>query len=360
MSLLTVHKNEARAASPAALLDRTFDLHHFAGVPTLVLDSGVLPDDPVLLGSHVGALIEERAQDSDSYKNLTQAFQIAHAPIAEKITLDRRHTGHVTPYALRVGSVNTGLFADATGPEAYVPLLAAIVIAPDADFQPQHLLHYAGISAPLDTGLHDNTAWRYWITHHELAHVAGADEPQADLIASLLTRRAFPDDPAVQMMADMRALINARDATLLHANPDNNDLHDNLESYGWCMVEAIDSVLALPQEEIDAMSDAAIIAHRFDRPDRDTTRLLKLGEIFTKVTGELDCRTQDANGQSVIEKKRCVLFAQGHIDLMAQAANFMEDKTGNYSDDPAIAAMAARTALAARRLERLFDPGMPA
>jgi hypothetical protein len=371
MQSITTRKQDALAADPSALLAQTMALERFAGVPTLVLDGGTLPDDAAALATHIGGLIESRrpaaiensfwrSAADEACERLQHAFNITHTHIAEKIAADRREGGHVVPHALRIGPVDVSPFADRSGPACYRPLRAAIVFAPGADFQPRDLLRYAGIAAAPGDDNRDYTAWRYWITHHELAHVAGADEPQADLIASLFTRRAFPSDPALQIMADMRAVVNSRDAVLLHENPGNQDLHDNLATYGWPMVEAIDTVLAMDQAAIDALSDSQIIARRFNTPDRDPARLIKLGGIFAKASGELDCRVTDEHGNSRVEKKRCRLFAQGHLDLIEQAADFMAGRAADYTDDPVIHAMAARTARAAQRLGALFTPAMPA
>ena len=93
-------------------------------------------------------------------------------------------------------------------------------------------------------------AWQFHTLWHEKAHVTGAGEPQAEMIASLVTRQAFVDQRFVATQADLRAL-----ETIL--------LPHRAAGYGWPTVEAIDYAMTLPQERVDAMSEGDIRDVRF-------------------------------------------------------------------------------------------------
>ncbi|MBU0800977.1 MAG: hypothetical protein KKA05_08215, partial [Alphaproteobacteria bacterium] len=180
---------------------------------------------------------------------------------------------------------------------------------------------------------------------------AGADEPQADTIASLFTRRAFPGDPAVQLMADIRALNNTRRAIFAALNPDKAvEISEDLAAYGWPMVAANDAVLAMTQDEIDSLSDDDIIAHRFDTPDRDIAPIMELGKIFSKITADITTDIPDPADPTrliTVSKGRQPIMTSSDIDLIAQGAAFMAQNLAEKNEDPALQAMAARTARAA-------------
>lgn len=96
---------------------------------------------------------------------------------------------------------------------------------------------------------------RFLCHWHEAAHCAGAyEEPQADTLASLMAKKAFPNSKMLQSYADARAL-NA----LFAANSEHCD--ERLERYGWAMVEAVDAVVAMPAQ-VKAMDESAILSFR--------------------------------------------------------------------------------------------------
>ena len=126
---------------------------------------------------------------------------------------------------------------------------------------------------PVDVSVAQGRFLTHW---HEVAHCAGAyDEPNADKIGAIMARKAFPGSPMLQVYADMRALD-----TLFSVNSD--DPAGRLNRYGWAMVEAVDSVIAMPPDKIKNMDEKEILSFRTEPFDRKNDAVRKVWEAVDK------------------------------------------------------------------------------
>ena len=144
--------------------------------------------------------------------------------------------------------------------DAYKPPIRSVVMLPfeqvNGDVLHKRLLRLDDKDVlPSRPGMneqyHFNAIW------HEIGHGTGAEEPQTETIAAIVTRKAFSDSTSLKAMADLRA----HRAVLRHDHIDDDShlIIPEREVYGWPMVEANDYVLRLPQETIDAMDEGDLI-----------------------------------------------------------------------------------------------------
>ncbi len=92
---------------------------------------------------------------------------------------------------------------------------------------------------------------------HEIGHGTGAEEPQTETMAAIVTRKAFEESTCLSAFADLRA----HRAVLRHDNIDKDShiMVPEREVYGWPMVEVDDYIAQLSQETIDAMSEEDVM-----------------------------------------------------------------------------------------------------
>ncbi len=179
----------------------------------------------------------------------------------------------------------------------------------------------------------NNAEWSLSLLFHELAHLIGAGEPQADKISALFCRRLMPGTSAPAIMADIRAVTAIISATALatHRTKNARDaVLDHLKLYGWQMVQAGDSALALPAHTVTTMTDAEIVGCRFERYDPCPSAILELGTM-----------AKDTRLSS--------LFSSRHIQDVVAGARELVEKTA-CSRTSEVHVMARRIALGARRL----------
>jgi hypothetical protein len=114
----------------------------------------------------------------------------------------------------------------------------------------------------------------YW---HEFAHGTGAGEPQADKMSAIVYRQSFSDTRQLKIRADMRAL----DAVFTHDRfMDPNKKWARCEIYGWAPVEAIDSVIDMPDSEIKNMDENAIRSFSDEAFDKKVAALHSVGNML--------------------------------------------------------------------------------
>ncbi len=167
---------------------------------------------------------------------------------------------------------------------------------------------------------------RFMCHWHEVAHCAGAhEEPNADKIAAIMVRKAFPDSSLPQVNADLRALD-----TLFSANLGN--ARSRIRRYGWQMVEAADSVLAMPPEQVKDMSETDLLSLR--------------NEPFRDYSGSVE-KIWEA-----MSARRPGLLAERNLkETGAELKSVLAD--GALAADPMAQKIAARMVLA---IDRLADP----
>ncbi len=144
--------------------------------------------------------------------------------------------------------------------DAYKPPIRSVIMLPfeqvNGDVLHRRLLRQDETDVtPTRPGMneqyHFNALW------HEIGHGTGAEEPQTETIAAIVTRKAFEDSTCLSAFADLRA----HRAVLRHDNIDKDShiMVPEREVYGWPMVEVNDYIQGLPQETIDAMSEEDLI-----------------------------------------------------------------------------------------------------
>ena len=310
MTLTCLHSDVMALADPAAILSHDVTGGRFAGKPTVIIKPAALRADRDAVADAVMTMVGQSllpAQTQDIPQTET------HLVICYRRAVDEidRHIPAVIPEET-----------------------LTTVFAPDDDYSEDRIIGITRIfsragCAPLAV---DSEATRYQSICHELGHGAGGDEPQADKFAALMTRRAYRDDACVRVVADMRAVITVGSALeMLTSSKPVPRANDYIEEYGWKTVDANDSAAALPQHVIDAMSDEDILAstrETFPEPREKTMALASLLHAFIdRATG-------------------------AHIKDISAAADRLESRVGDLTEDKAVQAMAARYALAARRLAR--------
>ncbi|HTK84833.1 MAG TPA: hypothetical protein VL625_07070 [Patescibacteria group bacterium] len=155
----------------------------------------------------------------------------------------------------------------------------SIIVAPRLNIPFAKAAHdLTGVSeqalASLPVSSNEDRLLTYW---HEFAHGTGAGEPQADKMSAIIYRQSFSDTQQLKIRADMRAL----DAVFTHdrfMDPDRK--WARCEIYGWAPVEAIDSVIDMPESEIKNMDENAIRSFSSEKFDKKVTALHSVGNIL--------------------------------------------------------------------------------
>lgn len=317
---LTAPRPDVLAANPLNILERAMNVSEFGGVPVLIVDPDQAPKD--LDGFE--AYMMDRLPVAQEETPLMAGFHFYEDELRMSLQQEKI-LGFVPPCAALYPSE----------PEAADHIKAAIVLAPGTACTPeQDLLYGLGAerqdAAPL---LKDNKSWRYFELFHELAHVAGAREPQADHIANIFCRRAFPDEPTPWIQSDIRALEAVALATQLAAGKaeDPEDTIDSIEKYGWPMVVANDAVNAMPQDDVATLNEAEILARHNDLYQQNSDRLFQLGVLIR----------QAGLSEQILS---------GKTDDIRRAARTLERRIAVLTDDTEIRHIAGRFSLAARRI----------
>jgi hypothetical protein len=315
MSLHCLHSEIITLADPAAVLSHDIITGRFAARPTVIIRGDTLHtnDAPALVAAtapHVKAMVGD-------IPALRTDFRRAAAPTVAE-TIDNVLKLHVL-------TLCRSAYADGTPvPGILIDRDIVTVAAPAADYRIDNLLHGRGVM--YDSPLHDSSiaqAARYQALCHELAHAAGADEPQADHTAAVMTARAYSGTPCNAMMADIRAVMAVDSALSVIASAPEHNIYanDDLEEYGWKMVDAGDS----------ARADAADIISGGPAPafGGDKTAILSLARILHD----------------------CALARPGKPAAAAQQTALMQECAGQTA---AVQAIAARYGEATTRLENGF------
>lgn len=208
---------------------------------------------------------------------------------------------------------------------------ASVIFAPRNAGRPEHML--TGLKPEKTLQPPYGATWRYQCLMHEFAHVAGAQEAQADKFAAFMTRRHYPQSPLPSIVADLRA-VNVMKVALLAVRQNNKAacalFLQNMHDYGWDMVEAADEVCALPQSRIDVMSGADVMQACRTKQKNDVATIYMMGHLAQ------ECEQLHSYDLAV--------YAAG-------AAKFADSVEGA----PYLRAMAQRHAEAAQRLARGLD-----
>lgn len=218
------------------------------------------------------------------------------------------------------------------------PLMVSAVISnPCHIMTPNRLLQMLGVSrtdcVPL---MKENLSWNFLVHAHERAHTIGAQEPQADKIAAVLCRKNFKNSASVALMSDIRALHAVRTGVQSYGSGHQEASIEHqmtLMIYGYPPVEVSDSVLAMSQDKIEAMTDGDIGEFRHEQYHASVIQVLNLGKIA--ITTYLKA------GQMILSPS---------INDIAEGAALLAQKIDTSTNDPKVGVIAHRFALATKRL----------
>lgn len=338
-------------SDPMRILGPDITCGKVAGVPTILLRPEVLLQHKDRVRDHIEDMVEDAAAEENARYGWGQrlsrfvsgkrgAFGRAAGILPGSLAnaFNRASTDAIK-YDLIVPMAHItrpppqpSMNASHYGPELYQSSYAAIVTMAPMNLSFGSLFDYQNLITRIDCPRIDPgmDIFHFLVACHEIGHVAGGAEAQADKISALLTRRAYGPTPAINMLADFRAIETTMTAVsrLKCGNP--SGVEDS--PYGWEMVEALDDVSAMPQHQIDALYDEDIFDNVFAPYPRDTERSKALvGVIF------------NALSEQSFFMKSC------HVHEIAQAAERAMAVTTRIGD-PLLHRMTMRLALAAHRV----------
>ncbi len=319
LGTVKVSFTEAKAANPFNILEQAMNVSEFGGVPVLIVDPDHTPKD---LNGFEAYMMDRLGGEAQT--PLAASFKFYEDELRGSLQQESI-LGFVPPCA--------ALYP--VEPKIADSIEAAIILAPGSACTPELDLLY-GLEAerhnpaPL---LNDNQSWRYYELFHELAHVAGAREPQADHIANIFCRRAFPDAATPWIQSDIRAMEAVALAAKLAAgrSEDPADTIDSIEKYGWPMVVANDCVNALPQADVAGLSEEDILARHTAPYIQNSDRLFQLGVLIREA--------------GLSEQ-----ILSGKTEEIMRGARKLERRITALTDDTEIRHIAGRFSLAARRI----------
>jgi hypothetical protein len=331
---------DAKTADPRAVLADIKGLRRFADVPVLIVD----PDDlPPGTPDHIERYLLGRVA-ADTPFALQHYTQHISPQLSMTLAVQRDLQRMVMPSSY---CPHPATYAHLVDEDEYRPAIASVVIAPGSDFTPDKYFRASykrsrnGL-APLLQG-DDAVILHHFVLRHELAHTSGAAEPQADHIASLFTRRAFPESIVPAVVADMRAVSTIKHAFDAAAQAyTNRKLNHGLHSYNWGMVHAHDRAASVMPGRIAAMTDADIIGRRFDSHRSEAGPVMELGDIMTR------------KRWFFLRSKYADTFNKPHFNGIVEAAGRLAGDITRLTSESAIHAITARFAAAAARLEQGF------
>lgn len=215
--------------------------------------------------------------------------------------------------------------------EEYESPLRAVIVTPRKNLNAYDIRSYM-TGLPVDDAPASlpgtNAHHQFNITWHEIGHGVGAAEPQTELIAASVTKKAFEDCSILSMNADARAVR----AIFKHANErvdqtKSGGLIRERDKYGWPMVEANDYIVQVSQDAIDSLSEDNLVRMRFQKFDH-------LGQSVKSVSDALKWEDRKA-------------FHSRDLQRLGSIAQAFSEKRSTPSDQ---AQIYDRFALACRRL----------
>lgn len=305
-----------------------------AGIPTILLQG----DSVVFETAAVRAALDQETQRQSSRLMMARMAGAAQAATAQgdvaalrfaQKALDDDLIALLQKKTQRSGVVPPVNLPDYDGTQA-TPVGLSLMPGRNISSERYIAIHPAFASKSFPDAAIPGKQLHFFFSTHELAHVAGADEPQADKIAALFNRRAFGNDAAACFISDLRALDAVTDCFQLIQMTDESAtplVMERYMKYGWDMVAAADEALAVQVHQLD---DAAILAHA--TMPRDT---MGANKAFFHMAERM---LQSGHGPS------------SAIAAFADTAARFAQAARTATPDTATHAMAGRLALAARRL----------
>lgn len=294
MSFLQIDKKAVSEAEGQAILEQTYSLQDPLGTPTLFLN----PDDfsphwleraPKLLRALYGnevpysgkikGEIHDRIDDfidqgvfddldAAELENVVQKLHKGAEELSGVISAARLNPNEpkMTTRIHFRDVVKAHHFPE----DEYDPPIRGVVVTPQSTVSAEMIGQYfAGNKVKTGTAMPGtNAQHQFNITWHEVGHGTGAGEPQTELMAALITRKAFEDTAMLSLNADGRAVR----AMFQQANkrPDimsSTGFTSERNKYGWPMVEVNDFAARLSAQSVDGLDEETIKSMRFQKFD---------------------------------------------------------------------------------------------
>lgn len=254
-------------AKPAdELIARLRECDEFAGNQVVVVDTNKMPLEKHRFFSYVIDRIDYRARGHQDRLKLKAVFQ-KHA--------DNIHSGFVGNIDI-AGTIMPCAYlwelTDSDLSSAHRYKRGALVFAPDDNYTPDKEFFLAGRIKEVPAFESFGDEYRLYALMHEFMHVAGANEPQADLGAGLFIRRMFPECSISQLDADMRWLTAFNLALLIKGNEEKrfhpefqadavelSNLRIFQKKYGLASAIACDIVASISSDEASEITWDKII-----------------------------------------------------------------------------------------------------
>lgn len=243
--------------------------------------------------------------------------------------------------------IEKGMFAHQQGPGQYKDRKGAVIIYDKQDSNPEQALgkmlgFRSGEMAPLNGKPEDLSAL---VLEHELAHVSGAGEPQADAMSAVQYMRLTGRDDMVKFFADFRAISAVWSEVMIQGAEKmakkkgrglfglKGMLRDkmlkwqrNMSSrYGWGCVEALDEQLKRGVQGAKSMREDEIHDMRFKRYGGDKWPLRMLGELVHKHAGASPLNAQGMKALVKSFNKASFVLPGPDITAVAHFCNSLKD-----------------------------------
>lgn len=315
-------------ADAKKLLNETMGIADPFGVPTLVIHpEDFAKDDADTARKKLAGIVDEffsRVSDGDADKKRKLSEMFAEKRfryIPDSAIYSAGHEEYADAHNASLG--------DRDGP------LCSIVVAPRMNVSfAKSAQNLTGVAAEklaaLPVSPEQGKLITYW---HEFAHGTGANEPQADKMSAIVYRKSFRDTEQLKIQADMRAL----DAVFSHdVYMDPNKKFARCKIYGWPTVDAIDSVVAMSDEEISRMDESAIRAVNTEKFDKKVRALHKVGnELYKRIPNAMVDRNLPVIAATVRDLLEKGKFGDGDDDRNKIATRFLLAAERTDSRQPA-------------------------
>lgn len=284
-------------ADASKILAQAFACKKPFGIPTITLLQELLPprealpeicsDGDIPYGSDGKTLSDIYKETCDQLddQNDTDYLEthLSQHHLIERIIRDSGPDIRLRSYACVVMMKGMDNWADHYASEQYIPPILNRILAPSQTYTAEdfcvHALFFIYTDkkdiAPLPG---TPSQWGFANLIHEYGHGAGAGEAQTEMMMSIISRQVFRNTSFLLARADMR-MIRA-----VCIDYENGNSKEDLENYGFPVVEAMDEVIILDQGTIDAMTEQDIIALRHRKFADSTLALKNVSKVFNDKT----------------------------------------------------------------------------
>lgn len=341
MSIIQIDKKAVTEEDARAILDATYGLKDPLGIPTLFLRPEQFSPhwlerwppflkaalkDTVAVSDKIENEVKHAVDDFlksgalDQLGRIDGAVSRVHLQAATDKYASAIAQTRLNPHLDR--AVTYIQYVDLRKPQHsdsfdYESPLHATIIAPHANVTAYNVIHNMiegakGLAQDLPG---TNAQFQFNQLWHEIGHGVGADEPQTESIAAVMTRRAINGTAVLEVSADARAVRSIfRHAMDRRDSREMSRIVPEREKYGWPMVEVNDHIATLPEETIATLTEDQIIAMRFQPFDHKGETVKQVADALKAADSRgyrtRDLHTLEQTAQKIL--KSGALDANGH------------------------------------------------